>query len=73
MFSVYSIKKQILKQSNDCGYILNKSHEPFKNITRIESMKGHFQQIKINNNIDNEIIKNIDEWINSLESKFINI
>lgn len=71
MVCVYQIKKAILNQSNDCGYILSKSNEPFKNITRIESMRGHYQQLKSKNNIDYQTSSIIDSWINKLERKYI--
>ncbi|EOX3380526.1 hypothetical protein Q5N48_17350 [Vibrio cholerae] len=68
--NVYSLKKRILNMSNDCGYILSKSNEPFKNITRIESMKGYHEQIKANNNIDSSTALLIDNWIDKLSKKY---
>jgi len=70
MSNIRRLKKAIIKHSEECGYTLNKSNEPYQNISRIESMKAHYQQIKTSENLDHEMSQSLEVWINNLARKF---
>lgn len=69
--NIHQLKKAIIKLSDDCGYILSKHNEPFKNITRIEAMKAHHEQLKINKSVDHDLGVSVEKWISKLEKKFV--